>query len=88
VRAYEGANDSAYSEHGHRQHRRRSQPAQQPDGHAVTSSRIDLAWTDNSANEQGFKLERASDGVTFAVIATWPQRHHLRQHRRGHRRHI
>ena len=32
---------------------------------AVSSSRIDLTWTDNSSNEQGFKVERSTDGVTF-----------------------
>src|SRR4029079_13672097 len=39
----------------------------------VTSSGIDLAWTDNAANEQGFKVERSTDGVTFAqVVALGP----------------
>ncbi|MGV3719337.1 MAG: fibronectin type III domain-containing protein [Actinomycetota bacterium] len=33
-----------------------------------TSLRID--WTDNSANEDSFKLERSPDGVTFNQIAT------------------
>ncbi|MBI3651915.1 MAG: choice-of-anchor D domain-containing protein [Acidobacteria bacterium] len=37
---------------------------------AVTSSRVDLAWTDNSINEQGFKVERSLDGQTFTEIAT------------------
>ncbi len=41
---------------------------------AVTGSRVDLAWSDNSTNEQGFNVERAPDvaGVagTYAVIAT------------------
>jgi hypothetical protein len=41
---------------------------------AVTGSRVDLAWADNSTNEQGFNVERAPDvdGVagTYAVIAT------------------
>ena len=31
---------------------------------------IDIAWTDNSANETGFKIERGTDGVNFAQIAT------------------
>lgn len=35
---------------------------------AMSSSRIDLAWTDNSSNETGFKIERGLDGVTFAQI--------------------
>lgn len=37
---------------------------------AVTASRVDLAWTDNSNNEQGFKIERSFDGQTFSEIAT------------------
>jgi hypothetical protein len=46
---------------------------------AITSSRIDLAWTDNSTNETGFKIERSLDGVNFnqvatvgANVTTWP----------------
>ena len=39
----------------------------------MSSSRIDLAWTDNSTNETGFKIERAPDSAgvpgTFAQIA-------------------
>jgi hypothetical protein len=37
---------------------------------AVSSSRINLAWTDNSIDEGGFAVERSQDGVTFAQIAT------------------
>jgi hypothetical protein len=37
---------------------------------AVSSSRIDLAWTDASANEDGFRVERSTDGTTFGAIAT------------------
>ncbi|MBL7851202.1 MAG: fibronectin type III domain-containing protein [Cyclobacteriaceae bacterium] len=38
---------------------------------AVSSSQINLAWTDNSSNEQGFKIERAPGGTTtFAEITT------------------
>src|SRR5439155_1557872 len=36
----------------------------------VSSSRINLAWTDNAFNETAFKVERSTDGVTFALIAT------------------
>jgi hypothetical protein len=39
---------------------------------AVSSSRINLAWTDNATNEAGFKIERSTDGVTFKQIATLP----------------
>lgn len=37
---------------------------------AVSSSQINLAWTDNSSNESGFKVYRSADNVTFAVAAT------------------
>ena len=35
---------------------------------AVSSSQINLAWTDNASNESGFRIERSSDGETFAEI--------------------
>ncbi|MBI1886074.1 MAG: S8 family serine peptidase [Chloroflexi bacterium] len=37
---------------------------------AVSSSRINLTWTDNATSETGFKVERSTDGVSFSVIAT------------------
>jgi hypothetical protein len=37
---------------------------------AVSSTQINLAWTDNADNEAGFKIERALDGVSFTQIAT------------------
>jgi hypothetical protein len=39
---------------------------------AASSTRIDLAWTDNSANEDGFKIERCKGSTcsNFAQIAT------------------
>jgi titin len=30
---------------------------------------VNLAWTDNASNEAGFKVERSTDGVSFAQIA-------------------
>jgi hypothetical protein len=36
----------------------------------VSSSQIDLQWQDNSDNEDGFKIERSSDGTNFNQIAT------------------
>lgn len=33
---------------------------------AVTSTQISLAWTDNSSNETGFKIERSTDNVNWA----------------------
>jgi hypothetical protein len=37
---------------------------------AVSPTRIDLAWHDNSGDEQGFRIERSLDGFSFAEIAT------------------
>jgi hypothetical protein len=31
---------------------------------------MNLAWTDNSANEDGFRIERGTDGIVFAQIAS------------------
>ena len=46
-------------------------PSNPPDGNpgnmtanAVSSSQINLAWSDGSSNEAGFKLERSADGST------------------------
>jgi len=37
---------------------------------AVSSSQINLSWTDNSNNETGFEIFRSTDGITFSSIAT------------------
>jgi hypothetical protein len=37
---------------------------------AVSSLQINLNWTDNSNNENGFAIEQSSDGVNFTQIAT------------------
>jgi Calcineurin-like phosphoesterase/Fibronectin type III domain len=37
---------------------------------AVSSTQINLTWTDNSNNEDGFKLYRSTDGVNFSTTAT------------------
>jgi thermitase len=37
---------------------------------AVSSSQIALNWSDNSAGESGFKLERSRDGASFTQIAS------------------
>jgi predicted phage tail protein len=36
---------------------------------AVSTSQINLAWTDNASNEDGFKIERSNNGVSFIQIA-------------------
>jgi hypothetical protein len=37
---------------------------------AVSSTRVDLAWTDNASNEDGFQVERSTDGTTFTPHGT------------------
>jgi YD repeat-containing protein len=37
---------------------------------AVSPSQINLAWTDNSNNEDGFRIERAPDGINWTGIIT------------------
>jgi fibronectin type 3 domain-containing protein len=37
---------------------------------AVSGSRIDLTWADNSTNEDGFKLYRSTDGINWVWFAT------------------
>lgn len=36
----------------------------------VSSSQINLAWTSNSTNQNGFNIQRSLDGTTFTTIAT------------------
>ncbi len=36
---------------------------------AVSPSQINLTWLDNSTDENGFKIERSTDGVNFTQIA-------------------
>jgi len=36
----------------------------------VSSSQITLSWTDNASNENGFKIERSLDGISYAQLAT------------------
>jgi len=70
VRAYDGPNNSAYSNAA----AATTQPAPAAPtsltATAVSSSRINLAWTDNATNEAGFKIERSTDGVNFTQVAT------------------
>ena len=39
---------------------------------AVSCNQIDLAWTDNANNEDGFAIERSLDGTVFAQLGTIP----------------
>src|SRR5207248_33803 len=37
---------------------------------AVSDVQINLAWTDNSGNEDGFRIYRSTDNVTYTQIGT------------------
>ena len=37
---------------------------------AVSSSQINLSWTDNATNETGYSVERSTDGTTFTAVAS------------------
>ena len=41
-------------------------------GTAVSSSEIDLTWSDNSDNEEGFKIERKEEGGSYSEVASLP----------------
>ena len=69
VRAYEGANHSAYSNTATAT---TLPPPNAPSNLTATpqsTGRILLQWTDNATNEQGFRLERSTDGVTFRQVS-------------------
>ena len=72
VRATNAAGDSAYSTEASAT--TLVPPPTAPSGLTATtasSSQIDLAWTDNSSNETGFKIERKTgSGGTYSQIAT------------------
>ncbi len=70
VRAYDGPNNSAYSNVASATTQVAPAAPTNLTATAVSSSRIDLAWTDNATNEAGFKVERSTDGVNFSQIAT------------------
>jgi fibronectin type 3 domain-containing protein len=39
---------------------------------ALSSTQINLAWTDNSNNEDGCQIQQSTDGVNYQTIATVP----------------
>jgi Zn-dependent metalloprotease len=70
VRAYDGPNNSAYSNVATAT---TLAPPAAPTNLSATpasSSRIDLHWTDNATNETGYRVERSADGVSFALVTT------------------
>src|SRR2546426_920957 len=36
---------------------------------AVSATQVNLAWSDNATNEDGYKIERSTDGVNFSQVA-------------------
>lgn len=75
VRAYNGAGDSAYSHVASATTPAAPALPNAPTNltaSAVSKSQINLAWTDNATNEDGFKIERCkgSTCTNFAQIAT------------------
>lgn len=75
VRAYNAGGNSAYSNTASAttQSGGGGSPPAAPSGlsaTAVSSNQVNLAWTDNASTETGFSIERSTDGVNFAQIAT------------------
>ena len=71
VRAYNAGDNSAYSNVIDA-----TTPTDTPDApvgltaSGITTSSIDLSWTDGSTNELAFRVERSTDGVGFIEIGT------------------
>ncbi|HWQ33109.1 MAG TPA: fibronectin type III domain-containing protein, partial [Blastocatellia bacterium] len=77
VRAFNAAGDSGYTNTASATTQAASSPPAAPTSLTATAaskSQINLAWTDNSNNEDGFKIERCqgSGCTNFAQIATVP----------------
>jgi subtilisin family serine protease len=72
VRAYKGPDFSAYSNGAAATTQPPPAPPTSLTATAVSSSRINLAWTDNATNEAGYRIERSTDGITFTAMATLP----------------
>jgi transcriptional regulator CtsR len=73
VRAYNTGGESAFSNTASATTLAGGTPPAPPTGlgaTAVSSSAINLSWTDASTNEDGFKIERKTGAGAFAQIAT------------------
>ncbi|MFN8007377.1 MAG: fibronectin type III domain-containing protein [Terriglobia bacterium] len=73
VRAYNGIGDSAYSNEANATTQAPPTPPAAPSGLTATkisTSQINLSWTDTSGNESGFRIERKLGvGGTYSEIA-------------------
>ncbi|MFN2516045.1 MAG: fibronectin type III domain-containing protein [Pyrinomonadaceae bacterium] len=73
VRAFSAAGSSGYSNVAESTTPAEQSPFAAPSNlvaTAVSSGQIDITWADNSTTEDGFKLYRSSDGITFSKTAT------------------
>lgn len=70
VRAYEGPNYSAFSNVASATTQATPAAPSNLAATAVSSSKVNLTWTDNAVNETGFKIERSTDGTTFTQVAS------------------
>ncbi|MBN1674994.1 MAG: fibronectin type III domain-containing protein, partial [Kiritimatiellae bacterium] len=74
VKAYNASGNSPYSALAYATTASALQPPAAPsalNATPVSATRIDLSWTDNSSNEDGFKIDRRTSGTqTWVRIAT------------------
>ncbi len=71
VRAYNATGNSPYSNTANTTTKQTIPAAPSAlTANATSDKQINLAWTDNSNNESGFRVLRSTDGTTFAQIAT------------------
>ena len=71
VRATNDVGDSGYSNEGNATTEDLPQPPAAPSGleaSVVSSSQIDLTWTDNASNENGFTIERSLDQTNWSEV--------------------
>ncbi|MFN7138617.1 MAG: putative Ig domain-containing protein, partial [Limisphaerales bacterium] len=71
VRAYNAAGNSPYSNTANATTKQTVPAAPSAlTATAVSDVQINLSWTDNSSNEDGFRIFRSTDGTTFTAITT------------------
>jgi titin len=70
IRAYEGPNYSAFANVASATTQATPAAPSNLAATAVSSSKINLTWTDNASTETGFKIERSTDGTNFTQIAS------------------